>query len=125
MARTIVNLERHFQMWLYTASHGQLLLRSNRSDLYSTRVDVLFKNVTAVQLRTDFDLQSILEVSINEVADGSISAFGMVGANQRIFMLVGPSFSGHVVAGALHWHEDVGQHFDDSFFQASLSPLRA
>lgn len=41
-----------FRCWSYTARHGQLLLRSTKSAERPTQVDVLFKNVSAVNLRT-------------------------------------------------------------------------
>ena len=55
MSEAIVSFPRRFQIWLYSVSHGQLLLRSNRSGEFSTRIDVLFKNVAAIELPTAFD----------------------------------------------------------------------
>ena len=45
MSVHVANFQRPFQVWLYSVSHGQLLLRSNRSDQLATRVDVLFTRV--------------------------------------------------------------------------------
>jgi hypothetical protein len=44
MSAQVADFQRKFQIWLYSVSHGQLLLRSNRSDEFRTRVDVLFKD---------------------------------------------------------------------------------
>jgi hypothetical protein len=47
--------DRHFQVWAYTVSHGQLLLRSTQSDQDATRIEVLFKGVTRVDLPMSVD----------------------------------------------------------------------
>jgi hypothetical protein len=44
--------DRRFQMWRYSVSHGQLLLRSNRDNDHATRIEVLFKAVDRVELPT-------------------------------------------------------------------------
>ena len=49
------NSERRFLVSSYTASHGLLLLRSVRDDIHKTRVDILFQDVRALELRMWFD----------------------------------------------------------------------
>ena len=46
---------RKFQLWTYAVSHAQMLLRSNQSESSRTRIDLLFKNVHAVNLATVLD----------------------------------------------------------------------
>jgi hypothetical protein len=46
---------RPFQVWRAVVGHSQLLLRSTKSDAENTRVDVLFKPVRAMKLRTLLD----------------------------------------------------------------------
>ncbi|HEX6685287.1 MAG TPA: hypothetical protein VF062_21025 [Candidatus Limnocylindrales bacterium] len=42
--RELFRSDRQFQIWAYTTSHGQLLLRATpRQPSHSTTIDVLFK----------------------------------------------------------------------------------
>ena len=43
---------RRFQVWLYTVSHGQLLIRSVKGSRQPTRIDLLFTNVHSLDLPT-------------------------------------------------------------------------
>jgi hypothetical protein len=47
--------DRRFQTWLYTASHSQLLLRSNPPAEGEERIEVLFKGVPWMDLPTRLD----------------------------------------------------------------------
>ena len=50
MAELLYSSERKFQVWAYTVSHRQLLLRSVKSATDQTRINLLFKNVRALNL---------------------------------------------------------------------------
>ena len=115
-----MNFQRRFQVWLYSVSHAQLLLRSNKSNEVPTRIDVLFKKVVSINLPTMFDGLSITEATSGEAQSlnaqvGSQSAHGL-----KVFLLRGTNFTGHVIAGAVFVHEDEGSHYDESFFQKSF-----
>ena len=125
MSETIVSFQRKFQVWLYSVSHGQLLLRSNRSEKFSTRIDILFKDVAAIGLPTVFDGLSVAEASAEEARNLNIQRGALPLGNRRVFAIVGVNFAGYVVAGAVFWHEDEGHHFDESYFQKSLEVPRA
>ena len=47
--------DRFFQIWRYTVSHRQLLLRSTKSDVAHTRIEILFKDVSLMlmELRSE------------------------------------------------------------------------
>jgi hypothetical protein len=87
--------DRHFQVWAYTVSHGQLLLRSTKSDQEATRVEVLFKGVTR------FDLPM------------SLDGFH-VRRNGREYTAHGDGWSGSIVALAMFTVEDDGHYADPS-----------
>ena len=65
MSELVVRFSGQFQLWGYTVSHGQLLLRSTRSELRPTQIDVLFKNVGYIQLPV---LLEDPEVTLSEAA---------------------------------------------------------
>ncbi|MGL9621433.1 hypothetical protein QRQ56_25790 [Bradyrhizobium sp. U531] len=86
-------------------------------------MDVLFLDVAQVNLPTFFDGLSILEAS--DIADAAIDInFGKNSKiDQKVYLVQGAGFKGHVIAGNLAWHEDQGAHYDSSFFSKAFTPL--
>src|SRR6187402_1389007 len=117
MSTQLIDFGRPFQIWLYSVSHGQLLLRSNRSDVFTTRVDMLFKDVAAMHLPAMFDGLSLAEASADEARDLNIQLGTLPVGSRKVFVVRGSNFVGYVVAGAAFWHEDEGHYFDESNFQ--------
>ncbi len=120
MATELISYARHFQIWIYTVSHSQLLLRSNRSNERPTRVDILFKNVGHLDLPTVFDSLAITELSDAEIRETHAKLDPVIRLHRKVFAVRGSGFSGLVVAGAVSWHEDEGYHYDESYFQTSF-----
>lgn len=124
MTAQLVNFQRTFQIWLYSASHTQLLLRSTKSKELPTRVDVLFKDVAALALPTLFDGLSISEATADEARNLNMPLGNKEIDGRKVLLVRGSNFLGYVVAGYLYWHEDEGDHFDESRFQESFLHLR-
>jgi hypothetical protein len=122
MSDAIISFQRRFEVWLYIVSHGQLLLRSNRSEKFSTRIDVLFKDVAAMALPTAFDELSIAEVSTDVARDLNVQLGVWRLERRKVFAIRGANFRGYVVAGAVFWHEDEGTHSDPSYFESLRIP---
>jgi|ERR1700722_9943333 len=118
----IINLQRRFQIWAYSVGHSLLLLRSNKSSEFSTRVEILFSGVAALKLPTTFEGLSIIEVSGQDETAGLDLELGYGSLTaKRVFVLRGSNFTGHVVASALFSHEDDKEHFDRSYFKEAFS----
>jgi hypothetical protein len=83
-------------------------------------VDVLFKDVAAMQLPTIFDGLSVVEASADEARGLNIQLGSLPLHGRKVFVIRGSNFEGYVIAGAVFWHEDEGQHFDESHFQKSF-----
>lgn len=99
-----------FQMWRYEVGHGQLLFRSTKSTEHPTRVDVLFKNVAAIQMPTVFNGMTVRSTD----AAPSLE-LGTLGRSEReLFEITGDGVRGYVVAGIVVTHEDEGSHGDPS-----------
>lgn len=115
---------RKFQVWEYTVSHSQLLLRSPKEGGYRTRIDVLFKNVDFFRLGTTAVLDRIEEVEGAEVErlGGHVATTALTG-DQRGYRLAGPSSDGLVIAGALVIHEDELESHEPS--SLPLWPMRS
>jgi hypothetical protein len=125
MANEIINFQRHFQVWRYTKSHGQLLLRSERmqkNGIIPTRVDVFFKNVAAIHLPASFDGLSISEASEAEKPELHLQIGSKDMRERKVFIVRGSNFQGYVIAGIVVWHEDDGEYDTPSFFR--ILPLQ-
>lgn len=103
MERVHFSYHGTFQWWSYSASHGQLLLRSTKSTKRPTQIDVLFKNVSAVKLRTVMEDLEVLETDAdpeNLARDERVPV--------TFFLVRSQGYEGHVVAGAVA--RDEGDH---------------
>ena len=124
MSVQLIDFPRPFQVWLYAVGHGQLLLRSNRSDEFTTRVDMLLNNVAAMHLPTVFDDLSLAEASADEARGLNIQLGALPVGDRKVFLIRGSNFVGYIVAGAVAWHEDEGHDYDESHFQQSFLSVR-
>ena len=105
---------RRFQVWRYTVSHGQLLLRSNRDDRHATRCEILFKDVARMDLPTLIDDLEIDAAAEAEVP-ASVKELGVDEVRDRtIYRIRGRDCLGYVVAGALAYAEDDGEYHSPS-----------
>lgn len=101
--------DREFQVWAYTVGHGQLLLRSNRTAERSTRIDILFKDVGALNMPTILRDLTIAEATAEE--------FGLnrrIAESRRVFRVSSLDYLGFVVAGAVAMQEDDREYNDPS-----------
>jgi hypothetical protein len=108
----IFRADRCFQLWQHTASHSQTLLRSPRgTDLlgrtYDTRIDVLFKPITVMKIRQDYD-DLVIRVATQDEAAAirSDSPSARYYSESRVFILESAGETDYVVAAAVCWHED-------------------
>ncbi|HEY0530348.1 MAG TPA: hypothetical protein VGD29_01975 [Actinoplanes sp.] len=117
--------DRSFAVWAYTVSHSQLLLRTRAVDGQS-RIDILFKPVEAMKVRTDYDGLTIRCATADE-HDQILAATGQTEAGLRVLILETASEVDYVVTGAVGWKEDHGQDRDPSalaFFPPGSDPGR-
>ena len=99
----IARLDRKFQLWGYTVSMGQLLLRSPKAEGQPTRVDVLFQGVVAIDLPTTLNGLTV-EATTADAPRGS-----------RVFSLrTADGVVGFVTAGVVVETEDEGDYFEAS-----------
>jgi hypothetical protein len=114
MATILVSFRRTFQVWLYTVSHGQLLLRSTKTSAQDTQVDVLFKNVAAISVPSLFEGLSISEVQNSEWRASGLP-LGLFSIEDRTyFRLEGDKWVGHILAGQCIWCEGEADYFSKS-----------
>jgi hypothetical protein len=97
---------RRFQVWEYTVSHAQLLLRSVRDEIHPTRVDVLFKNVGYMALPSAFMVDVIEELSGDQLETLEGLAAGALSDGRTAFRLTTAGGDGLAVAGVMVSAED-------------------
>lgn len=107
-------LSRNFAWWDYTPSHGQLLLRSEGHG-GETRIDVLFRAVVVMKVRSHYNglrircatpaEQDRIRGDTPEIThyDPSINKFDQ---GSHYFVLDSDNGLDYVVAEAVGWHED-------------------
>ena len=93
-------------MFSYSAGHGLLLLRSRKTNLYSTRIDVLVQDVRAMELCTWFEGLEIVEVGPEYLRKSRSNPIEMVEPGNRIYAMNGAEWHGFVVGGVISVHED-------------------
>jgi hypothetical protein len=101
-------------MWLYLASHGQLLLRSVKDAQHPTQVDVLFKNVAAMSIPTLFSGLRVSEVSSTEARGLHLALGAWELSDRRVFKLAGDGWEGAVIASIVLSREDDADYFSES-----------
>lgn len=117
----IFRSDRRFSMEAYSASHGQLLLRSNPADDEDdTTIDLLFKPVEAVKIRDGY---AGLVVRCATVAETDAIVGSSPGVHTdhgyRVFILESEGRSDYVISMAFGWHEGILPRVQGSFFNTA------
>jgi hypothetical protein len=105
--------KRPFQLWKYSVSHKQLLLRSNRDESRQTRVDVLFTNVSAMRVATHYETLRVV-IAIGDEAAEVLKSLGIARGPHSEYYVIGGDPKGFVVAGGFAALEDEGSFSDPS-----------
>jgi hypothetical protein len=123
MSEASLEFRRPFQLWLHVVSHRNLLLRSVKSPAESTRVDILFHNVRAIQIPTLMDSLRI-GIESTESLEQACANFGVhATADCRLYSLRSDNFSGFIIANDMTSHVDALEYGDPSFFASALAPI--
>ena len=109
-----MRFNRKFQIWQYSISQSQLLLRSTKDQRHATQVDVLFKNVEFMQFQTLLSRLAISEVSEKTFRSLSPSIGSLPAKGRKYFRLEGDKWRGLVVAGHVFGLEEDADHFATS-----------
>ena len=98
--------DRRFSVFSYGISHGPLLLRSGKTDEYSTRIDVLILDVRAMEIRSWFEGFEIAKVDQGYLRDFRSNPIEMMQVGLSVYALSGKGWQGFIVGGNLCVHED-------------------
>jgi hypothetical protein len=100
--------DRRFVIHSYSADHGLLLLRSDKTGARATRVDILFQDVRAIELRSWFEGITIEEAEVDYLKGFSSHPSEMMEVGNRVYAVRGSGWSGFIVAGIVNTSEDDG-----------------
>ncbi|MEU4399250.1 hypothetical protein [Micromonospora orduensis] len=119
--------ERQFELFSYSATHGQLLMRADRmpgaGHRLPTTTEVLFNPVEGVQIQATYRGLVIRCATDGEAAriyDG-IADDDHRSENARVLMVESEGVIGYVVTGNVGWCEGELSHLQPSFFN-TFSP---
>jgi hypothetical protein len=112
--------DRKFSVFSYGVSHGPLLPRSGRSNQHSTRIDVLVRDVRAVEIRSWFEGFEIAIVDLAYLRDFRSRPAEMMQPGLNAYALSGMGWQGFIVGGILCVHEDDAEFMAPSAFAAML-----
>ncbi|MGI5206275.1 hypothetical protein ACQEU6_32470 [Spirillospora sp. CA-108201] len=111
--------DRSFTVWAYTVSHGQLLLRTRttwRDGVRSSRIDVVFKPVLAMKVRTEYRHGLVIRCAGQEEARRIYAESSDVepGVEAHCLILETGNDQDYVVAHAVGWAEDMASEREPS-----------
>ena len=119
--KPILTIDRPMQVWLYSASHGLLLLRGQKVNDVDKRIDVLFRGVQAIETRMqNLECLSIVEVSISDLEMSQSKPQDLPESDLKAFLLNCEGWTGYVVAGSVEWIEDELAYWEPSSLNMSL-----
>lgn len=98
--------DRRFTLASYSAGHGLLLFRSGKTTEHPTRIEVLIKDVRAMEIRTWSEGIRIAQVAQDHLAGFKSNPGDMVEIGNRVYSIEGKGWSGFVVGGVMLANED-------------------
>jgi hypothetical protein len=104
--------KRLFQVWRYTVSHRQLLLRSNKVSPETRRIEILFKDVSFMQIGPSFRGLEITICDPHAISD--LKTLNLEIGTRSLYLLRGEGFRGFIAAGSMTVHEDEREHNEPS-----------
>ncbi|QHO71541.1 hypothetical protein ACH79_01800 [Bradyrhizobium sp. CCBAU 051011] len=114
MAISSFKSDRKFSIFSYEASHGLLLLRSGKTNEHHTRIDVLVRDVRAMEIRSWFEGFEIVEEDREYLREFRSNPIEMIEPGNKVYALRGIGWRGFIVAGILLAQEDDGEYMDRS-----------
>ena len=93
-----------FEVWRYTVSHRQLLIRSNKGNSYTTRLEVLFKDVAFMALPPVMKGVTITECGT--AGDELPAGLNASQVSKPWYRIEADGAVGYVAAGAVVTNED-------------------
>ncbi len=125
MSDLLFRSDRTFQVWSYSVSHGQLLLRSPKDQVHQTRIDLLFSQTSSINLPMvvrGIDIKHV-RVGVTRGEDGAASnPSSSAVPNEIVFEIRCAEIVGQVRAVDFRHLEDTGEYHEPSQLMTPLAP---
>lgn len=95
---------RLIEVWRYTVSHRQLLLRSSKDNSYSTRLEVLFKDVAFIAVPPV--MRGMMITKCGTTGDELATLLNFPQVSKPWYRIETDGFVGYVAAGSIVISED-------------------
>jgi hypothetical protein len=102
--KVIFSSNRKFEVWRYTVSHHQLLIRSNKHNSSSTRIEVLFKDVVFMAIPPVMNGLTITKC--DAIDDVPLANLAGLHSLKPWYRIDADRLVGYVAAGAFITNED-------------------
>jgi hypothetical protein len=99
--------DRRFVVFSYGVTHGLLLLRSGKTDRRGSRIDLLIRDVRALEIRSWFEGFEIAEGDKDDLIEFRSNPVQMIEPGNKIYILRGQAWEGFILGGTLSIHEDI------------------
>ena len=112
-----------FVIGTFTDTMRRLVLRSNKSELHSTRVEVLFINVLQLDIPTVMHGIQIANITGTEEGDDFLDEKQVVsfaGSPHSVFLIRSDRVDGHLISGNFDTREDQGEPWEQSGFDLTI-----
>jgi hypothetical protein len=107
--------DRRFAVWQFSVGMGRLLLRSVKTDAFTTQVDIYFQDVDFLRLHTSLDGVEIRVANAEERIDlESSERLNLEDGDLEVFIITSTDRIGVVVAGVVKAQEDERDHDEPS-----------
>jgi hypothetical protein len=110
MKMPIIKSGRMFEVWRYTASHSQLLLRSNKGADSTTRLEILFTNVAFMAVPPVMRGMTIVECGPDELP----ACLNGMGISTPWYRIETGGSAGYVAAAMVVVNEDELEYHEPS-----------
>ncbi len=106
MTRSNFKTKRRFTLVSYNAGHGLLLFRSGKTSEHPTRLEILVKDVRAMEVRCWSNGIRIEEVGLEYLLGFKSNPTEVVEVGNRVYSVRGEGWEGFIVGGVMLTHED-------------------
>ena len=99
---------REFRLWKYSISHSMLLIRSNKSNIIPTNIDIYFSGVKIIKFHQYFKINSVTSFIKNVYEDilAECLSYNISFEEKEIFVFRGNNQKCYIVASCFNMEEN-------------------
>ena len=108
---------REFRLWKYSISHSMLLIRSNKSNIIPTNIDLYFSGVKIIKFHQYFKINSVTSFikNVDEDILAECLSYNISFEEKEIFVFRGNNQKCYIVASCFNMEENNKDIFSVNF----------